>query len=529
MWESGINLGESFATYWTTHDLLGDLYSNAFDAKKENKYLFVEHVCWVYKKSQSNAEPVYAPPVHGESTSAESGEDYSKNLALVGTWKDVDDYVEKLRKAIAKNGGWASPWSFPIKDGAKKCLSAPFYVYLNVGRGALKFRMKVDEFKSTKGATGISSPWPKITDEENKGGTQFSDTKPIKTWFRVTEIEEIKPPLDAFSVKIRKEFTKNSRQLLNQSTFGYFDPDTLEADGGSNEIPYSIEDAMKGLFVPREQVSEIIELLRRKKNVILQGPPGVGKSFMAKRLAFALMGEENEGQLGFAQFHQSYGYEHFIQGYRPVKNGGFDLVKGVFYRFCEEARQLPDRKFVFIIDEINRGNLSRIFGELMLLIESDKRGPEWGLSLAHSDDDQEDFYVPENVYILGLMNTADRSIAMVDYALRRRFGFFDIKPGFDESAFEKELRSSGATPALIRRIREAMGYLNREISEDKDLGPGFVIGHSYFCPIDGESEKIDVDWYARVINREIAPLLREYWFDSAPNRIKDVIDKLIGQ
>jgi 5-methylcytosine-specific restriction protein B len=263
----------------------------------------------------------------------------------------------------------------------------------------------------------------------------------------------------------------------------------------------------------------MLEALERRKNIILQGPPGVGKSFIAKRLAYALMGHRDSARLEMVQFHQSYAYEDFVQGWRPKQDGGFELRNGVFYEFCRHAKN--GSPYVFIIDEINRGNLSKILGEMMLLIEHDKRGPDFAVRLTYSD---QSFYVPDNVHIIGLMNTADRSLAMVDYALRRRFVFFTLEPRFDSPVFAELLRMRGAEDALIRRIIDRMDTLNGRIASDtRNLGPGFCLGHSFFCPTD--SDVVDDNWYTTVVRNEIAPLLREYWFD-APGTAEGIIDQL---
>ncbi len=213
------------------------------------------------------------------------------------------------------------------------------------------------------------------------------------------------------------------------------------------------------------------------------------------------------------QFHQSYAYEDFVEGFRPNKKGGFELKDGVFHRFCERARANPDTPHVFIIDEINRGNLSRIFGELLMLIEHDKRSKDYAVSLTYSDTR---FHVPANVHILGMMNTADRSLALVDYALRRCFAFETLEPAYGtdygRSAFEEYLTTKGADPALARRICDRLGKLNETIRGDRELGRGFEVGHSYFVPDDGD--KPSEDWCRHIVDTQIAPLLREYWFDS---------------
>jgi 5-methylcytosine-specific restriction enzyme B len=278
--------------------------------------------------------------------------------------------------------------------------------------------------------------------------------------------------------------------------------------------PYTKQMAMHGLFMPEAQFDEALNALLEKKNLVLQGPPGVGKTFVAARIAKALIGVDDPTRIASIQFHQSYSYEDFIQGFRPTAKGTFDLRYGIFHQFCRRAQrdEASGRRYVFIIDEINRGNLSRIFGELMMLIEADKRGQEWAIPLAYATDAEDKFYVPANLYVIGTMNTADRSLAMVDYALRRRFRFVTLRPEFGSPAFGAYLETNGVDVGLVKRIVSRMKALNDAISADtKNLGAGYQIGHSFFCPRDGAIA--DEAWYRRVVQSEIVPLLQEYWFD----------------
>ena len=284
----------------------------------------------------------------------------------------------------------------------------------------------------------------------------------------------------------------------------------------SKPKPYTKADALGGLFMGEARIDTILERLRRKKALILQGPPGVGKTFVARRLAYALMGEKDDSRVAMVQFHPSYGYEDFIQGYRP-DGSGLRLRHGVFFEFARRARNDPaKRPWFFIIDEINRGNLAKIFGELLILIEADKRGPEHAVPLTYSDGPDDTFYLPENLHVIGTMNTADRSLAMVDYALRRRFAFVALEPALARPEFRTWLADKGASSAFITRLVGGVERLNVEIDAERDLGSGFRIGHSFFCPpsaLDGAAPSVWERWLSEIIDAEIAPLLDEYFED----------------
>ena len=281
-------------------------------------------------------------------------------------------------------------------------------------------------------------------------------------------------------------------------------------------VPYSKENFLKEVYLKENDYNELTELLSRKKNIILQGAPGVGKTFMAKRLAYSIIGYKDDTKIKFVQFHQSYSYEDFIEGWRPSEDG-FKIEEGVFYKFCKEARRDSDNKYFFIIDEINRGNLSKIFGELLMLIEDDKR--EEKVTLAYSG---KYFSVPENVYIIGMMNTADRSLAMMDYALRRRFSFYEINPAFDNEKF-KEYQNN-CKSEYFNEIIDKIKRLNKEIEKDLSLGKGFKIGHSSFCKL----TRADKEEINSIIKYEIMPMLEEYWFDDL-DRVKNWKNILLGE
>ena len=294
--------------------------------------------------------------------------------------------------------------------------------------------------------------------------------------------------------------------------------------------PYSIDDLIaSGVFLTEDEVIQILERLHSKKAMILQGPPGVGKTFMARKLAYALMKEIDHDRLEVVQFHQSYSYDDFVRGYRPLpgKAGSFTLQNGVFYEFCQKAIRDPDREYVFIIDEINRGNLSQIFGELLMLIEADKRGPEFALPLTYRNEDEPHFFVPPNLYLIGLMNLADRSLAMVDYALRRRFAFISLRPQYESELFRQWLLERGMNPDLVQLIVERMRRLNIEIREDPSLGENYEIGHSFFLPKGDNFAGLDKNWYQGVVRTEIVPLLKEYWFDD-PKKAEEAEKRLLA-
>ncbi|MCJ7834971.1 EVE domain-containing protein [Cuneatibacter sp. NSJ-177] len=341
------------------------------------------------------------------------------------------------------------------------------------------------------------------------------------------KVESLTSPVDYQVLKScpeleRMEYFTNSQGSLFRITKGEYDF-ILDLIRESNPVSSAAKEKelydrsafLSEVYLPPDSFNTLVSLLRHKKNLILQGAPGVGKTFAAKRLAYAMMGEKDDSRIEFIQFHQNYSYEDFVMGYRPQADG-FQLTNGIFYRFCVQAANHPEKDYFFIIDEINRGNLSKIFGELLMLIEKDYRGTK--ATLAYSGTP---FSVPENLYLIGMMNTADRSLAMIDYALRRRFGFFELEPGFHSEGFQtyREKLDSEMFDVLIQRI----DALNREITADRSLGKGFCIGHSYFC---GQSECTE-EWMREVVFYDIFPMLEEYWFDE-PEKLQQWKNTLSG-
>jgi len=346
--------------------------------------------------------------------------------------------------------------------------------------------------------------------------------------FEFKKIEQFNEPislrdLQAVSGLENCEPLKNNQGSLFKLTEDEFEIIRAIPKKDKPPEPYSIEKALETVFVKEKHFRNIVDLLNYKKNIIIKGPPGVGKTFIAKYIAWAIMEKKDDSKIQMVQFHQSYSYEDFVQGFRPDEDGNFYLKDGIFYKFCKNAERDKNNKYFFIIDEINRGNLSKIFGELMMLIESDKRG-DFKIPLTYSKAD-DTFTVPPNIYLIGTMNTADRSLAMVDYALRRRFCFVDLVPAYETDKFNSFLERAGVDKDLIERINKNLSMINKVIEDDtKNLGPGFKVGHSYFCPAKNGNEFGEA-WYERIIDFEIAPLLLEYWFDR-PEEAEKHIERL---
>jgi len=286
-------------------------------------------------------------------------------------------------------------------------------------------------------------------------------------------------------------------------------------------IPYQLDDIISdGCFIDRDILVEILERLRTKKNLILQGPPGTGKTWLAKRLAFALMGQKNDSKLRPVQFHPNLTYEDFVRGWRPAGDGKLTLADGPFLEMINEAKKDATIKHVVVIEEINRGNPAQIFGEMLTLIEADKRTPNEALELSYRRNDSEKVFVPDNLYIIGTMNLADRSLALVDLALRRRFAFIDLTPVFGETWRNWVHNKAGIDKEILDQIEQRLMALNVEIENDRNLGPQFKIGHSYVTPAFSNIIKDAAKWYKSVVMTEIGPLLDEYWFDDLERALK---------
>ncbi|QNH62046.1 AAA family ATPase [Hymenobacter sediminicola] len=314
-----------------------------------------------------------------------------------------------------------------------------------------------------------------------------------------------------------KQAVKPEADAVSEPAFAYSMPPSQ---------PYQRAQALQELFISEARLGAALSALRRRHNLILQGPPGTGKTFLARRLAWLELGATDAARVELVQFHPSYSYEDFVQGFRPDAQGTFRLQDGVLLDFCRRAAQEPEHPYFLLIDELNRGNLSRIFGELLLLLEADKRGPAHAVRLPYAPADAPRFFVPENVFFIGTMNLADRSLAPLDYALRRRFAFVEMTPEFGPP-LQEYLTEKGVPAAVVKRLTQRLTDLNQTITDDPDLGANFQVGHSYFCAPPAAPAAAE-EWLTLILEQEIAPLLDEYWLDQ-PARATAQKKKLLAR
>lgn len=309
----------------------------------------------------------------------------------------------------------------------------------------------------------------------------------------------------------------------------------IEDEVAASESPtptYTLSDIVaEGCFVPMPRLEDMLSRWKAKRNLILQGPPGTGKTFLAKRLGYALIGakdrETAKSRLRVVQFHPSLAYEDFVRGWRPKGKEGLDLVDGIFMQAIEAALSEPDRPFVLVIEEINRGNPAQILGEFLTLLEVGKRKREESIELAYRKTEGEQVFVPPNLFLVGTMNVADRSLALVDLALRRRFSFIDLEPCL-EGPWASWCERAGLDPDCIALVRDRISALNLAISGAPSLGPQFRIGHSFVTPEQGERINNGREWFRAKVETEIGPLLDEYWFDAVETAKKARHDLLTG-
>ena len=291
------------------------------------------------------------------------------------------------------------------------------------------------------------------------------------------------------------------------------------------EPPYTVGSILEdGCFLDHDELDALLNRLETKKNLVLQGPPGTGKTWLAKRLAYALIGRGDRERICSVQFHPTLSYEDFVLGWRPSKNG-LELTKGIFLRAIESASTDPETPFVVVIEEINRGNPAQIFGELITLLEADKRSEDESLELSYATGGEPArVHVPENLHVIGTMNIADRSLALVDLALRRRFAFATLRPRIDGAWHCWVTEQLGVDPDAADDIQRRMAALNEAI--EKSLGEQFCVGHSYVTPAHRLNPDDVHSWFRDVVETELAPLLEEYWFDDA-GRARQERDRLL--
>ncbi len=385
---------------------------------------------------------------------------------------------------------WIRPWNFPTLDGqSQRYISKKLNIQI-----------------------GMNSP---------------KDRCNATDYLTVLDTLEARFQEDAYPVHSFPELSLAAWLFKDSGTSPYpnaTDPDAQddEADATSEaEVtaapiePYSVDDILTdGCFIAREKLEKILERLRTKKNLILQGPPGTGKTWLAKRLAFALMGQRDDSKVRAVQFHPNLSYEDFIRGWRPVGDGKLTLVDGPFVEMMKAAAKDPTARHVVVIEEINRGNPAQIFGEMLTLLEVDKRTPNEALELSYKRSDGERVFIPDNLYVIGTMNIADRSLALVDLALRRRFAFIDLEPTLGKPWHDWVQSQCGIDSEILVEIEKRLIALNSEISADTGLGPQFRVGHSYVTPPFGIPISDAREWFRQVIDTEIGPLLDEYWFDA---------------
>ena len=317
-------------------------------------------------------------------------------------------------------------------------------------------------------------------------------------------------------------------------------PETDDVDDDRNPEPeaapdrrpyerYSVDDILAdGCFLDQAEIERLLDLLKNEKNLVLQGPPGTGKTWIAKRLAFALMGEKDNRKLLSVQFHPNMSYEDFVRGWRPSGDGKLAIEDGVFMEAMHAASENPSSKFVVVIEEINRGNPAQIFGELLTLLEPDKRRPEEALALCYPDKDGKRWpiHVPENLYVVGTMNTADRSLALIDLAFRRRFAFADLEPKLGDRWRNWVVTERGVDAEFAHEVERRVTELNRRIAEDDRLGSQFRIGHSFVTPVRSLEAGETEDWFVQAVKSRIGPQLEEYWFDE-PGKAEEAIHELL--
>lgn len=415
---------------------------------------------------------------------AKGEEDESRNAFIIAYEKAIRCFGVSWNLTMGLY--WIRPWNFlPLDSNSREYIDK-------------KLGMKI----KIKGAKNTLNGEDYLALLENLELKFQEDSFPVNSF----------PELSLEAWKFDNGRTGEDQDKTN-TTPGYKTKEEFPPSGKLNI--YTIDTILSdGCFLEQSKLENMLGRLKAKKNLILQGPPGTGKTWLSKRLAFALIGAEDNSRVRAVQFHPNLSYEDFVRGLRPSINGGFELVDGPLLEMSNVARNDPSYPHVLVIEEINRGNPAQILGEMLTLLESDKRKSEAALELCYRRSSDEYVYIPENLYVIGTMNVADRSIALVDLALRRRFAFVKLEPVFGEPWYEWVENNHNIEHSLLKEIEKRIKELNEKISSDISLGPQFNIGHSYVTPSPVVEIQDGVKWFKQVVETEIKPLLEEYWFDN---------------
>ncbi len=421
---------------------------------------------------------------------------------------------DEITKSISNGGGVISMnFKGHLTDGQKQMLVPYFRQKFGMQHGDAYPRAGTSDKGGKNGSRVATEADPLVADLVRDGLTSVNDALIMVR----EEVPERFQRLAAAEVREGK-----AKKLQHNSEVAEY------ISMRQSELDYTIKSIHdEGCFLPQPTLESMLRRLQTKQNLILQGPPGTGKTWLAKRLAYALIGRKDDRNVRPMQFHPNLSYEDFVRGWRPQGDGSLSLVDGPFLQIVERAGTDEDNDYVMVIEEINRGNPASIFGEMLTLLEADKRSLDESLALAYPREPDERVYIPPNVYVIGTMNTADRSIAMVDLALRRRFAFFDLEPMLNDAWRGWVEEQCGIDGAFLSEIAQRINALNEDIANDRNLGRQFRIGHSFVTPAPGSDIGEPEAWFTQVVDTEIVPLLHEYWFDD-PKTVADARSRLLG-